>query len=239
MSGILAEFIDRIVMMQKPTTIEKAGVYSDKRFEYVRPHYDRASQFTVNSLDSICKLVRKEVDCFDGFLFIRVSDFNRVTVHTTLLENMDRTVAYVAESDVPRFHSGYMGQADRIIQLRSLFIPNEDTNYLLNLLSKITDESNVSTTDNGVTQTVEAKRGISLKENVAIKPIVKLRPFRTFLEVEQPESEFLLRIREGGDVGLFEADGGVWELEAKQNIANYFEHELSDLIKERKVVVMV
>lgn len=57
----------------------------------------------------------------------------------------------------------------------------------------MTIENSVSTNDNGVTQTVEARQGVALNALIEIKPRVMLRPFRTFLEVEQPESEFLLR----------------------------------------------
>lgn len=115
---------------------------------------------------------------------------------------------------------------------------NDDINYLLNLLSCISDENNVTSSDNGVTQQVEARKGIALNGKVTIKPIVKLAPFRTFLEVEQPESEFLVRVKEGGQIGLFEADGGMWKLKSKQNIKQYFEHHLELLISENKVIVI-
>ena len=67
---------------------------------------------------------------------------------------------------------------------------------------------------------------------------VMLRPFRTFLEVEQPESEFLLRVDPDEGIGFFEADGGIWKLEAKKNIADYFLKNMGDLIDAGKVVVM-
>ena len=67
---------------------------------------------------------------------------------------------------------------------------------------------------------------------------MELKPFRTFLEVAQPESEFILRVNDKGNIGLFEADGGVWKLEAKRNIAAYFEKELADFISDKKVIVM-
>ena len=73
---------------------------------------------------------------------------------------------------------------------------------------------------------------------VEVRPRVQLRPFRTFLEVEQPESEFLLRVDADKGIGLFEADGGVWKLEAKRNIADYFASHLADLIDAGQVVVM-
>ena len=123
--------------------------------------------------------------------------------------------------------------------MRSLFIPNEGTRYLLDLLSRMSTDSVVTTKDNGVTQTVEAKTGVSLKQNVEINPRVKLQPFRTFLEVEQPESEYLLRVDEEGRIGLFEADGGVWKLEAKRNVKAYLDDALSDMIQAGKAVVMM
>ena len=56
--------------------------------------------------------------------------------------------------------------------------------------------------------------------------------------MEQPESEFILRLNDNGDVGLFEADGGAWKLEAKKNVMEYFEAALSDLVTSGDVVVM-
>lgn len=96
----------------------------------------------------------------------------------------------------------------------------------------------MTTTDNGVTQTVEARKGVALMGNVQIKPRVTLRPFRTFLEIEQPESEFILRLDDDGEINLIGADGGAWKLEAVRNIAAYFETQLKDLVEQRKVVVL-
>ena len=87
-------------------------------------------------------------------------------------------------------------------------------------------------------QTVEARQGVALNALVEVKPRVLLRPFRTFLEVEQPESEFLLRVDPDEGIGFFEADGGIWKLEAKKNIADYFNANLADLIQAGKDVIM-
>lgn len=147
-------------------------------------------------------------------------------------------IVYRAEADAPGLHTGFRSREAALIELRSLFIPNEGTKYLLNLLSRMTDSKSVSTNDNGVTQTVEARQGVAINAIVEVKPIVMLRPFRTFLEVEQPESEFLLRVDPEKGIGFFEADGGIWKLEAKRNIADYFKANLADLIDDGKVVVM-
>ena len=40
-------------------------------------------------------------------------------------------------------------------------------------------------------------------------------------------------------IGLFEADGGVWKLEAKRNVKEYLAVELDDLVESGQVVVMM
>ena len=162
----------------------------------------------------------------------------RIPPHVDRPECIRVNILYRAEADAPGLRTGFRGREAALIELRSLFIPNEGTAYLLDLLSKMTDENKVSTNDNGVTQTVEARQGVALNAMVEVKPRVMLRPFRTFLEVEQPESEFLLRVDADEGIGFFEADGGIWKLEAKRNIADYFNTNLTDLIEAGKVVIM-
>ena len=60
-----------------------------------------------------------------------------------------------------------------------------------------------------------------------------------FREYEQPENEFLLRLDDNGNVGLFEADGGMWEQAAKASITAYFEDKLAQEVKDGKIVVMM
>lgn len=59
-------------------------------------------------------------------------------------------------------------------------MPGEGVDYLLDLLSRINKENGVTTRDNGVSQEVEARQGISLKALVQVKPRISMRPYRTF-----------------------------------------------------------
>lgn len=56
------------------------------------------------------------------------------------------------------------------------------------------------------------------------------KPYRTFLEVDQPVSEFIFRMKQdkydGVLCALFEADGGAWKMEATERIKKYLESEL-------------
>lgn len=237
---MLKAFVEKIAEMAAPKTVEYEGkLYSNKELKFIDQAKNRPRSIAVNGLDSVCKLVRNEVNHVGLKVFVQVERYNIVKVFTTLDSDNERHYLYDCNADTPAVTMGrFMAYENAVIELRSLYIPNDDTKYLLQLLSSISKESKVTSIDNGVTQKVEARSGIALSQMVEVKPRVSLKPFRTFIEVEQPESEFLLRINDDGCIGMFPADGGVWKLEATRNVASYFENELKDLIESGQVVVI-
>ena len=237
---MLKAAIEKIASMAENQVHEVNGAfYSDRPLTYVEPVKCRPRRIQVSSLESIVKLVKAEAEAVDLLpIFIEVADYGQVNVFTTYDEDFSRNELYLARSDTPNFSFGWKDHESAMIAVRSQFEQGAGTEYLLQLLSRITDESKVSSSDNGVSQTVEVRKGVSLLANEAIRPRVSLRPFRTFMEVEQPESEFLLRIREDGAIGLFEADGGMWKLKAKRTIKAYFEEQLKAFVDSNAVIVM-
>ena len=209
--------------------------------EEVRSAIDHPDTLSLNSLDALIKMVKTEGLALDGGpLYITIPDHLNVRCFASPepCERWHRQLWYrVSAADVPGFRGGYRDHEAAIIELRSMFAPNAGTDYLLDLLSRISKESAVTSSDNGVSQTVEARQGISLKAQVQIKPRVSLRPYRTFQEVEQPESEFLLRLNDNGDIGLFEADGGMWKLTARQTVKKYLEEALKEEIDAENVII--
>ena len=203
---MLKEAIEKILSLAPPTTYQIDGhTYASKELELIDPPEDRPRNLEVSGLDSLCKLIKTELDKIGTTVMIRVVSYDRVEVFTTYLQDFTRYQLYSARADIPGFRTGFREREQALIELRSLFLV----------------------------------QGIALKANETIKPRVSLAPFRTFLEVEQPESEFLLRVSEDGKIGLFEADGGVWKLEAKQNICQYFDERLESLIEDNRVIVMM
>ena len=236
---MLAEMIDKIVSLAEAKTFEIDGeTYSNKSLVRVPPHVDRPREVSVSSLDSIVKLIRAEKEKIGRTIMVEVNRYNQVTVFSTFLDDFSRYVLYQATADTPDFREGWRKYEDAVIELRSIFFPNEGTEYLLSLLSSMSNQNTVKTTDNGVTQQVEARQGVSLNALVSVKPRVTLCPFRTFLEVAQPDSEFVLRVDADKGIGLFEADGGVWKLVAKKNIADYLSERLAVEIESGEVIVM-
>ena len=114
------------------------------------------------------------------------------------------------------------------IMLQSAFIDEDDRQVVLEFASALKVENGADIVDNGINQTTTVKSGVaSLAKATAPNPVT-LRPYRTFTEVAQPSSQFVLRINKDAELALFEADGGKWKLEAIKNIADYLKAGLED-----------
>jgi len=127
----------------------------------------------------------------------------------------------VHESPVFRFGQ-FTNVEDFIINIQALFVQDENTAAILRIVGNIKEEAVNQFNDDGVTQAVTAKSGISRVEQVPVPNPVTLRPYRTFMEIEQPASTFVFRMQGGKGnpptCALFEADGRMWRLEAIKNI---------------------
>lgn len=238
---MLKEALAYLVSLRDNKTYEIHGdVYSDRELYRIAPYVAHPDSIEVNGLDSIVKLVRNELDVLNNRpLFIRVEGPRRVSVFSALDDDMQRDNLYRAVCDAPDFRAGFREQEAAIIELRSAFVPNDGTEYLLDLLSRICKDDSVSSEDNGVSQNVTTRQGISLKAAERLRSRVPLIPYRTFTEIEQPESEFILRMDEDGRVGMIEADGGKWKMIAKERIKAYLEEALAEEVNSKCVVVMI
>jgi hypothetical protein len=93
---------------------------------------------------------------------------------------------------------------------------------LLALVGNITAEKARVLVDDGVTQEVTVKGGAVRSANQIVKQPI-LVPMRTFSEVVLEGVQYVLRMKGGGDgqmpsIGLFEADGGAWRVDAIDKI---------------------
>ncbi len=245
--NLLKNAIEKIAEMAAPTIREIGGeIWSSKHLELVRPPEDKPEPYTVNTLEGLADLIMREgVELSDkkSPLFVVVRGPDLVEVDSSHILGLNtaflRRHYYRAESDVPLFSTGFRPLEELIIRLRAQCADTEGRKKLLDLLSSVSMDDSVSTMDNGVTQRVMTHSGVSLKTAVDVEPYVCLQPYRTFLEVDQPESEFLLRVSADGKVGLFEADGGAWKLEAKRRIRNWLADALDAEIEDGLVVVTI
>lgn len=245
-NSFLKDAIDRIVELATPFTLETRGghQFCSANLREVRPEVPSPVRYSVDTLEALVKLIRTEGVAQAPLLYVRVDGARLVVVDSTYTGRdyaiYSRLPLYEAVSDAPGITVDQeMSQEQAIVELQSLYAVTPDRDYLLALLSRIDVNQGVSTVDNGVSQEVSVRTGAVLKEQQTVKPIVHLQPYRTFLEVEQPASDFLLRLSKSGYPALHEADGGAWRLEAKRNIAAYLGEQLADLIESGNVVVMI
>jgi hypothetical protein len=120
-----------------------------------------------------------------------------------------------------------------IIGLQAFFAPTETNAALLKVVGNIKGEQVQQFADDGMTQAVTAKAGISTVATVPVPNPVKLKPYRTFPEIDQPESLFVFRMKQQDGqspaCGLWEADNKQWKIEAIKSIATWLQEKLPDI----------
>lgn len=213
-------------------------------FEYASRQLTRLSEdvpevFSTKTLASLVELIKKEHSHNAlNDLIVHVESPIKVNVHTTLRGHLDRFDLYSATAELPRITlDNYLDLESMNILLKSAFVQNGTRDELIKVLSQVVEDAIKTSADDGMAQEVTVKTGIRTLAKMEMPTIVKLAPYRAFIEVEQPEGEFLLRLRKGPEAALFEADGGAWKMAARKNIKGYFEDALVELIKAGKVIV--
>lgn len=244
---MIKEAIDRILEISAPRTENIDGnMYSfhQGRVEQIRPQVDVPAALSLNSLDALVKLVETEgLSFYTGApLYITVPSPTAVTCFlqpSPSLREIRLTLYDVTATDIPGWAEKVtLSFEEAMIALRTRFQDTTDTPYVLKLLSEITTGAKMTLNDNGIATTVVTKKGIDLQSSEVIRPIVTLRPYRTFQEVEQPASQFLIRVSDKG-ISFVEADGGMWKLEAKQTIVKHLEAKLESHIEAGSVVLAI
>ena len=165
-------------------------------------------------------------------MIVAVESPTTVRLYSQLDDNRDREYMMVAEALLPSFgFNQFMGQESFCINLQTKFIQNEDRDLLLKFAGTVETGTVAQYGDDGVSQKATIKTGLASKGEAIIPNPVRLKPYRTFLEVDQPASDFIFRMREGHGVecAIFEADGGAWQIGAMQKIKVYLQEELEDM----------
>ena len=85
---------------------------------------------------------------------------------------------------------------------------------------------------------VKDEKGVASADDVIVPNPVELAPYRTFLEVEQPSSSFIFRMKNGPRGAIFEADGGAWRNQAILNIKEYLTKELAGEIESGRITII-
>lgn len=215
--------------------------YSDKELYRVDKHIPTASAIEMNTLTSLVDYIKSHVDSMAEKMLVQVVSPEKVQLISMLNDNRKREYLVEVKAQVPSFsYERFTDHEAFCISVQSKFMddPTTDKAILLKFAGTVEHGSVAEYGDDGVTQKATVKTGIASKTDAVVPNPVKLRPFRTFVEVEQPVSEFIFRMKDCGGVtcALFEADGGAWKNAAMKNIKNYLEFELAEY-KEQFIVI--
>lgn len=243
---MLKEAIEKLVELGKPITLERENgdLLTNANLKKYEEPLDLQYAHDVYSINALLNLIKDEaaIKYPDRKIFIEINDYNRILCYLNVIdkERNSRVMLYRAtETDVAGVPGGWLDYQTAMIKLKAQFQDTPDKDYLIKLLSKIDVENGVHTEDNGMSQSVTVRTGIAAKGIENVKSICNLKPYRTFMEVEQPASDFLIRISDNQEIQFIEADGGMWKLAAKQTIKAYIETALKDYIEDGQVVVML
>ena len=208
--------------------------YSTKQLQPIKETGPNALEF--NFLDSLVTYLRDDVDSLRaGYkLILEIESPTKVNLRTQLVGDFNQrfTPIHCAALVNPFPWEKFIDPDTFIIMAQSRFVETEDLAKIRAIVGNVKSEDVKQFSDDGVSQQVTAKSGIARVEDVVLPPRVKLAPYRTFIEIDQPESEFVFRAKKAGDLpcfALFEADGGAWRIEAMKRIKAYLEDNLKEI----------
>lgn len=192
----------------------------------------------LNTLTSLVDYVKNNVDKVQGKLIIEVSDPQGVRVYSPLRNDMERNQYVVARPMIASeiSYGRFYDREEFNIALQSRFIETSDRDLIIEYISAIQEDEGIETIDNGIGQVTTVKTGVTTVGKAVVPNPVVLKPYRTFLEVDQPESSFVFRIKKGPNCALFEADGGAWKNQAILNIKEYLVKELAEVADRVEII---
>jgi len=220
--------LEYLIGLGKNEIIEVEGFkYSTKNINKILE--PRCKELNISTLTGLVDYIKTNIDNVSTKFLIVVNDYKSVSVLNPLNKDMARNTYIDTEAIIPEIKtSRFLDIEEFNIMLQSCFLDSDDKASVLKLIGNIKEENVKTTGDDGIAQSVTAKAGIARVEDVVVPNPVKLVPFKTFVEIDQPEIKYVFRMKSGPSAALFEADGGAWKLETMLRIKKYLQEELKD-----------
>jgi len=227
---MLKELLDRILVLQNPEALEVCGrKYTTKP---LHPVLDaEPSTLEAATLTGFVDYILTNVDQLEPKnLIVHVIDHANVALLSGLHGDFkQRDTILHAQADLLQMQFNTFLDSERFnIFVQACFQDTPDRTAVLRCAATIVEGAVRTTGDDGVSQEITVRQGIQRKDNQTVPNPVELKPFRTFVEVDQPASKFIFRMKEGPMCMLVEADGGAWRNEARNNIKEYLNKALPD-----------
>jgi hypothetical protein len=126
--------------------------------------------------------------------FINILSPTHIVGYGKVGENGRLQSLFVAQAKTKEFPYGkQLSMEDFILNIQVCFAESDDKTELLSAVSRVVQSSQIVQEDDGITQTLEVKSGIALKETKRISPVRSLAAYRSFPGFASPEAPFLFR----------------------------------------------
>lgn len=233
--------IERLALAAAGKTVEIDG----KTYSTVALHDPRKPQpvpetLRVSTLAALVGYVQAKQDADYAAprgLFVHVAAPDSVRLHTGVFGDHHQRAALVeAKAVAPSFPFEQWHDPETFnILVQSRVEATDDRAAVLALVGNLSTEAVATLEDDGISQSAKLRAGVVKVAERKVPNPVTLRPRRTFSEVSQPSSPFILRLRGGGEgkppsCALFEADGGAWRLDAISAVAAFLRVQLPSSI---------
>lgn len=231
---MIKEALKYVVGLSEPFIENLNGrIFSDKALEeVVTERY--ADSFALTTLSSLVEYIKVNVESMKGYMFVHVQSPTKVQVFSTLDFFRKREYVVNVYANLPEITTNrFIDRETFNIALQSKFEETTDKTLLLKFVGTVEEGTVQEYGDDGVTQKATIKTGIASRGDAIVPNPVVLKPYRTFTEVEQPESAFVFRMKSdrcgGVECAIFEADGGAWKNKAMENVKAYLKEALKDV----------
>lgn len=225
-----------------PKVLEIGGeTYCDKKL--VKYHdFPMASALNVNTLSALVDYIKGKPEELRESMVLHITSPVEVRLYSGLIDERNRESLITAKAIVNEFQfDNYYNQERFLIELQANFLETEDLRKIKMVSGNIQSGATANYNDDGISQKTTISSGIANMTDVIVPNPVTLRPYRTFLEIEQPKSDYVFRIKDTDQRPFFklvEADGGLWKLAAMKKIKEYLEFELSEELVKYHITII-
>ena len=215
--------------------IDEAGHY-----DRIKPRvYNAKDPLIIKTLTGLVDYIKSNLERKGAKLLLHIEKPDEVSLMGLLAEDGSREYLASAQAIVPRFNFDYYLDIEEFnVALQSVFASTADRDILLKVVGNLKEDNVKTTGDDGISQAVTIKTGVATAADVKVPNPVTLAPYRTFIEVKQPESKFIFRMKDGPRGAIFEADGGAWRNQAILNIKTFLEEQLTNEIASGKITIL-
>jgi hypothetical protein len=232
---------DRVVRIEDSRGEERVLSYDNGGVaKEIKPLDNKAKEsLSINTLTGLVAYVKSNLERANNPLFLQVADEKTIYLKGKLDDEGERETLVTVTAITPRIEfDRFLETEQLIIALQAKFVPTNDRDILLKVIGNVKEDNVRQTGDSGIAQVVTIKTGIASADNVIVPNPVALAPYRTFVEVEQPVSDFIFRMKDGPVGAIFEADGGMWRNDAITNIQKYLAAQLETEIIANRITIL-